>query len=413
LTTAISIDLTRCETQGRFVGCRAHETGFVGGIGSGKTWAGNIRALLASQGIIGKRRVLQSPNVGVVTAPTYGMLRDATLRTFLELAGPAVRAFNKNEMVATMQNGSEVLFRTASEPDRLRGPSISWFFMDEAALCVYRAFQIMVGRLRQFGKLGYGWIATTPKGRNWVWQHFVQAKKAGQALYRATSADNVYLDEAILAIWRETYVGDFARQELEGEFVAFEGLIYPEFRREAHVVSAPPERYQYAVAGVDWGYSNPGVILVFVVDGDGRAWQVAEHYQRQRRVEEWVEVARQVRQTWSVRTFYCDPSEPDYIRQFREAGLPAEQANNAVNAGLQAVKNRLVVQGDGRSRLVVSQSCAHTIAEFESYQWAEGKQGLRDQPVKANDHCMDSLRYAVMGVDAGRRPIEVRTSRYA
>lgn|SRR5574343_170106 len=409
----VTISLSRYPMQGRFVGSRAREAAFVGGIGSGKTWAGCIRALSASQGIVGKRALMQTPNIGVITAPTYPMLRDATLRTFLDLSGPAVARFNRNEMTATMRNGSEVLFRTASEPDRLRGPSISWWFGDEAALCEYRTYEIMMGRLRQFGRLGYAWIATTPKGRNWVWQHFVQAEKMGRALYRATSADNVYLDQAVLDIWRQTYTGDFAAQELGGEFVAFEGLIYPEFRREFHVTVSPPAQFQYAVAGVDWGFANPGVILVFGVDGDGRMWQVAEHYQRQRRVEEWVTVAQQVRQTWGVRTFYCDPSEPDYIRQFREGGLPAEQANNAVNPGLQAVRDRLVVQGDGRARLMVGQSCVYTVAEFESYQWAEGRQGVRDQPVKANDHCMDALRYAVMGVDVERRPIEVKMARWA
>jgi len=54
----VTISLARYPMQGRFVGSRAHEAGFVGGIGSGKTWAGCIRALSASQGIVGKRAVL-------------------------------------------------------------------------------------------------------------------------------------------------------------------------------------------------------------------------------------------------------------------------------------------------------------------------------------------------------------------
>ena len=100
-----------------------------------------------------------------------------------------------------------------------------------------------------------------------------------------------------------------------------------------------------------------------------------------------------------------------HTRQFW-AGAARRQGQQ-YNTGLQAVKNRLVVQGDGRPRLTVSADCVYTIAEFESYQWAENRQGMKDQPVKANDHCMDALRYAVMGVDAGRKPIEVKTSRWA
>jgi len=164
---------------------------------------------------------------------------------------------------------------------------------------------------------------------------------------------------------------------------------------------------------VDWGFANPGVICVIGVDSDGRAQVVSEQYQRQRRVEEWVNVAKQARQAWGIRSFYCDPSEPDYIRQFRDAGLPAEQADNSVNAGIQAVKNRLVLQADGAPRLTVTADAVWTIAEFESYQWAENRYGMRDQPVKANDHALDALRYGVMGLDAGRKPIEATVSRWA
>jgi len=400
-TQTIRIDMRRHAKQGAFVGTRSHEAAFVGGIGSGKTMAGCARAILASQGMIGARKVMQTPNMGIVTAPTYPMLRDATLRTFLEMAGETVRQFNKNEMSVTLANGSEVLFRTASEPDRLRGPSISWWFGDEAALCEYRAYEIMIGRLRQFGKLGYAWIATTPKGRNWVWQHFVQGARPGRKLFRATSQDNVYLDRAIIEAWRQTYSGDFALQELGGEFVAFEGLIYPEFRRELHVVGHTPERFAYTIAGVDWGFANPGVILPFGIDSDGRMWQMGEHYKRQRRIEDWVEVAKQVYRTWNTQTFYCDPAEPDYIQMFRDAGLPAEAANNTVTTGLQAVKSRLVMREDFKPRLVLTNDCVFTIAEYESYQWAENRYGIRDQPVKANDHAMDATRYAAMGIETG------------
>ena len=58
---------------------------------------------------------------GVVTAPTYTMLQDATLRTFFDIGGDLVTDYNKNEHRATMVNGSEVLFRSADNPDRLRG----------------------------------------------------------------------------------------------------------------------------------------------------------------------------------------------------------------------------------------------------------------------------------------------------
>jgi hypothetical protein len=69
--------------------------------------------------------------------------------------------------------------------------------------------------------------------------------------------------------------------------------------------------------------------------------------------------------------------------------------------GIQVVKNRLAVQGDGKPRLMVHVDAANTLADFEQYQWLENRDGLRDQPRKTNDHAMDALRYAAMGVDEG------------
>lgn len=384
-----------------FVLAPEHYLAFVAGIGSGKSLAGSGRALAATQGYVGGHKVIPTPNLGMITAPTYPMLRDATLRAFLELAGGAVADFNKSEMTATMINGSEVLFRSADDPDRLRGPNLSWWFGDEAALCVSDVWRIGIGRLRQFGRMGYAWITTTPKGRNWIYQEFVQRRKRSHRLFKGSTLDNIFLDAEFVAGLKEAYAGDFALQELYGEFVAFEGLIYPEYDPRIHryTTSVDPARLRRVVAGVDWGYVHAGVIQVVGEDGDGRAYHVHEEYARKRRIEDWVEVAKNVRDVYNVDMFYCDPSEPDYIELFRDAGLPATTANNSVNPGLQAVRQRLIVRGDGRPGLFIHSSAANTQAEFEQYQWADNRDGMKDKPLKINDDAMDGLRYAVMGLE--------------
>lgn len=405
--------------QGEFVYSRAHHAAFIGGIGSGKSWAGCVRAILASMGEVGGVRI-PTPNLGVVTAPTYPMLRDATLRTWIDLAEQYVPGFdramlNKGEMVARLPNGSEVLFRSTEHPDRLRGPSIAWWFGDEAALYPATVRRIMVGRLRQGGALGYDWIATTPRGRNWVWQTYARQVRADYALVTATSADNVFLDREIVEMWESEYSGDFARQELGGEFVAFEGLIYADFEPGRHVSRARPDTFARVVAGVDWGFANPGVIVVAGVDGDGRIYVLSEAYERRRRVEEWAEVALQMRDDWGISAFYCDPSEPEYIKAFRERGLKAEGADNAVLPGIQAVKNALATRADGRPGMTISPACANLLGEFEQYVWAENRHGIKDEPVKANDHALDAMRYAVMAMVGKQRKIRVGVgaSKYA
>lgn len=408
------------DKQREFLYSDSHHLAFIAGIGSGKSYVGAMRGIRAAYGMIGNTPV-PVPNVGVVTAPTYRVLEDATIRTYLDLCDVYVPGFDRakhyniSKSNLTLPNGSEILFRSTKEPERLRGPSVLWWMGDEAALSPGKARQIMIGRLRQFGILGYEWQTTTPKGRNWVWQVYVRdgAGREDYELVRASSRENVFLSDELIASWELEYTGDFARQELGGEFVAFEGLIYGEFDVNRHVVREVPSSFKRVVAGVDWGFANPGVILVCGVDGDNRVYLLVEEVAKARRVEEWVNVALQLRDRWGIREFYCDPSEPDYIRQFREAGLKAEGADNRVLPGIQRVKNRLVVPPGARlPMLCVREGAVHVLGEIDQYQWAENKYGMQDAPVKANDHTMDALRYAVMGIDEGRKPIRAEAVSY-
>lgn len=377
--------------QFEFVTSDVRFAAFVAGIGSGKTYAGCVKSVYHCR---------QPGALGLVVAPTFPMMRDATLRTFQDVAGPAFRDFNKNEMLAKV-GGAEVLFRSADNPEHLRGPNLHWAYIDEAALCHESTWPIIMGRLRAGGKAGPCWVTSTPRGRNWLWREFVEQQRPDYQIFRAKTSDNPYLAEDFVRGLTDSYAGAFAAQELSGEFVAFEGLVYDGFDRLVHVTKAPDNLVRY-VAGVDWGYTNPAVILVLGMDSDGRAWIVEEFYQRRRLIGEVTAAAVEIASRYKVESWQCDPSEPANILEFVRAGLTARAANNDVRPGIQRVSARLAKQGDGRRRLYVTPGCANTIAEMESYVWAENKQtGLKDDPAKANDHSMDALRYAIMAVDRG------------
>jgi PBSX family phage terminase large subunit len=394
-----ALDLQLSVKQFDFVTAEEHYLALVGGIGSGKTQAGCKRALAASLGYIGSQRI-PTPNLGIISAPTFPMLRNVTLRTFKAIAGDLITDYNKNEGLMTLANGSEILFVSAHDPEHLRGPNISWWFGDEAALYEALVWLIMIGRCREFGQFGYSWLATTPKGRNYIWKEFAQSQRANYRIIKARTADNPFLAKELQVALREAYTGDFARQELDGEFVAFEGLVYPEFSRDVHLTRQRPAQFKQVVAGVDWGFTNPGVMVVYGVDGDGRMWGLHEAYARQMRIEEWANTALELRNLYGVETFFCDPSEPTYIDALWQAGCRAVAANNAVNAGIQAVKQRLVRRQDGTLGLNFSLEFVHTASEFEQYQWQPFKGGgYVDKPMKVNDHTMDSTRYAVQGVN--------------
>jgi len=367
------------DTQYQFVTCGERFTAFIAGIGSGKTFGGAVKgASLAKKGTL-----------GLVVAPTYPMLRDATVRAYQELLGEAMD-LNKGEMLGTLANGAEIMFRSADQPDRLRGPNVHWAHIDEGALCPPGTWEVIIGRLRADGGAGPCFVTSTPKGRNWLYE-----RVGDMRVFRAHTRDNPYLSPEFVGSLESNYTGKFAAQELGGEFVAFEGLVYDEYSRATHVIerSGP---WMRVVIGADEGYTNPAVLLAIGEDYDGRLHVLEEFYKRRVLQADVVAACKALVEECKVQSVVVDPSAAGLIADMRAAGIPAGPANNTVGDGIQAVKSRLVNAGDGRPRLTFAPSCANTLAELESYVWREARGTVKDEPEKANDHAMDALRYAVM-----------------
>ena len=99
----------------------------------------------------------------------------------------------------------------------------------------------------------------------------------------------------------------------------------------------------------------------------------------------------------------ADPAAAQLIREVRDAGLPVtDKVEKSIFDGIQQVQQRLRVQGDGLPRLTVEPTCTNVQREFETYEWRE-RSGVRiDEPIKAHDHALDALRYAIRYLDGKR-----------
>lgn len=182
-------------------------------------------------------------STGAVVAPTYPMMRDATLRTFLELTQRAgiLERFNKSDMTVDLIDGKHVLFRSADEPDRLRGPNLGWFYLDEAALMVEQTWLIMIGRLRE--QPGRAWATSTPRGFNWLYETFVKGGEDYEVVHSSTRA-NPYLPKEFVASLERSYTSDWQKQEIEGEFTDPTGAMFQ--RGWFDIVDKAPEGLKWA-----------------------------------------------------------------------------------------------------------------------------------------------------------------------
>jgi phage terminase large subunit len=363
------------DTQHRFFMCDDRFAAFIGGVGSGKTFAGAVDALV---------RAKEPNTLGLVVAPTYPMLKDATVRTFADVAGGAIESHNKSDMTTRIRGGGEILFRSADNPDRLRGPNLHWAWLDEAAMCRPGTFEIIIGRLRAGDKAGPLRITTTPKGRNWLWQ-----RRDDITIFKASSHDNPYIDAEFARSLDRNYTGEFARQEIYGEFAHLEGLVYPQFDRDVHVLERNPLEFVRWALAIDEGYTNPAVVLLVGYDNDDRMHVLREFYERGKLQSEVVDIASQWFAEFNCFTCAVDASAAGLIADLRNAGVGAMPQKGRVLDGISAIQSRLKVQGDGRPRLTLDPSCENGINEFESHLWKSNK----DEPVKENDHWLDAIRY--------------------
>lgn len=217
--------------QGAFLDSQELYRGFVGGRGAGKSYVGALDLLLRAR----------DDRLYGVYAPTYPMLRDSSWRSFLDMASQMrfIRKFNQTEMRVTLGNGAEVIFRSVDNPERARGPNLSGAWLDEASLMHQDAYTIIIACLREGGEQGWLSATFTPRGRqHWTYDTF-GCGKPNTALFHARTADNVFLPPDFAETLRAQYPSQFAKQELEGEFVELAGNV---FKRDwFRVVESAPD----------------------------------------------------------------------------------------------------------------------------------------------------------------------------
>lgn len=229
------IAYTPLESQARFHASRSRFKGFSGPIGSGKSQA------LCHEAI--KLAYINKGRTGLIGAPTYPMLRDSTQAAFLEVLEGNQIPFehNKAENVVVLTDvRSKILFRAVEDFERLRGPNLAWFGVDELTYAPEEAWLRLEGRLRDpKAKHLCGFGVWTPKGFDWVYRRFVAEAREGYETVLASPGENRHLLEKVPDFYerlKKSYDELFYRQEVLGEYLnVTAGRAYHGFSRERNV----------------------------------------------------------------------------------------------------------------------------------------------------------------------------------
>lgn len=368
----------------------------IGGRQGGKTYAG-ARECLKQIYKYGRK-----PNIGWIVSPTYPMSL-VVEREFENAAG----WFEQGGLILKKLAGQRayllhppkgqtepfrVEIKTAENPDRLRGAGLGFIWLDEAAMMSEDVYQILLGCI--LATKGVIFMTSTPRGRNWFYKLFLDAETSPLiGAVRFKSTENVHLGKDELLLMKGRLSEDFARQELDAEFVSFDGLVYKGFNWDKHVIppvlQIPPNSEM--IAGIDNGYGDPFAHL-WILKHDGKFYVVDEYYEKGRPLDS---VANSIKTSpWDkyvIRRWHDPSGAQERADLLDRHGIGTYPARNDIVAGINEVE-KLFEQ----NRIFIAQNCVNTLSEITQYHFTQRTdRNSGEEPVDAFNHAMDALRYAI------------------
>lgn len=212
-----------------------------------------------------------------------------------------------------------------------------------------------------------------------------------------TIADNMSISDdqlrAVLATYDRKSVW-YARDIL-GQRKMAEGLVYPMFSMEKHVVKGVipySSRHRYYVS-IDYGTVNPFAAGLWDFDPvSHKAIMIRELYYRGGSAnrtdnEGYYRLLKKLIGDIKIEYIIIDPSASSMIETIEKyAEWLVVRADNDVLNGIQDVTKFL-----NMGLLLFHESCKETFKEFDQYSWDE--ESGEDAVIKEFDHSMDMIRY--------------------
>lgn len=397
------------ESQRQFHECDARFKGFSGPIGSGKS------AALCHEAI--KQAALNKESTGLLAAPTYAMLRDATLPHLLAQLDDGGVDYEHNKSEGTIyfpDFKSLIVMRSLDDPEKLRGINLAWFGVDELTYATEDAWVRLEGRLRDPGARALcGFAVWTPRGYDWVWRRFIGNRVEGYEVILAQPFENKFVLETIPDYYerlKHSYDPEFYAQEVLGEYLAPKGgLVYRQFDRLRNVEALELDPQAPVLWAVDF---NVDPMSSLVVQLDGAQVRVLDEIVLRRagtrdacneflrrypkfpgglKVYADASAHHDTTAGWSDREVMQDAFADLGVKRVR---FEIPQSNPPVRRRVEMVNGKLF-NAAGEVCLYVDPRCAELIRDLETVAWVEGTHEIDKKSDGLRTHLSDALGYLV------------------
>lgn len=371
---------------------------YIGGYGSGKTYAGCYKAIILS--------MLNRGCAGMLVSPTYIMSKDIMKRTLLNILEDIKLnyLYKTQDNKVLLSNGSEIWFRSADNPDRLKGSNLAWVGLDEAGQMNKEIWDISIARVRDpKAKALQTFVTTTPEGFNFLYDIF-GTNRPDHKTIKAKTEENTFLNPEYSQTLRENFDVLLQQQYLDGDFVNITaGRVYYSFDRVKHITSDyTPDHYLPLLVTCDFNI-NPCVWILGqkvndnIIFFDELVVKDANTPAMCTRLEE-KEVDKYV-----GLTFYGDYSS---IHQRSTASSMSDwqiienhfknhrgyqrklKSNPKIKDSVNVVNNLF-----DKNKISITKNCNNLIKDFEQVVWSENRAEIEKKKNPDLTHSSDASRY--------------------
>jgi phage terminase large subunit-like protein len=357
----------------------------------GRRWGKSLLALMAA--LLAARR----PNAVIwFVAPTFRMvdLHWRTLRRHLPQTYAGVLRQAERRLLCS--NGAEIAFRSADNPDHLRGVGLDFLVVDEAAFVPDGATAWAEAmRPTLSDRRGQALIISTPRGHDWfhaMWLRGQEPEDPEVASFHFPSASNPLLAPEEIEAARRELPARICAQEFEARFLDDGGCVFRGVR-DAVSGDAPGPYAGRFVVGVDWGKRDDFTVFV-VLDAERGAVVAIERYNRLDYVLQLQRLSA-LCERWRPMLVHAEQNAmgDPLIEQVERAGLPVRGFKTTAGSKARVIEALALAFDQGALSLPRD---AALLAELEAYTMEPGRGGSYrySAPAGLHDDCVMALALA-------------------
>ena len=222
-------------------------------------------------------------------SPVYSQT-DKVQKELMQAIGASgiVEACNYSTNEIKLKNGSIILFRSAERYDNIRGLTMDYGVIDEAAFCKDEAWTEAIRPVFMVRGKKVLFIST-PKGKNWFYNLFqlgVSEDNDQYAAYTGSSYDTPYIDRQEIEDVKKTLPENVFQQEYLAKFIDAGGEVFSNLDKNLFTQWPRPNGKVYC--GVDLGKQEDYTVATFV-DSTG---QIVDIYRAN--AQEWTTMTQEI-----------------------------------------------------------------------------------------------------------------------